>query len=55
MASNTSQTQDLSLAQPVKRNEVLRDMLHYSAIYYLLYPFELLFVFLAQVCVLHRM
>ena len=27
MASNTSQTQDLSLAQPVRRNEVLRDML----------------------------
>jgi len=30
-------------------------MLHYSAICYLLYPFELLFVFLAQVCVLYRM
>jgi hypothetical protein len=55
MASNTSQTQDATLAQPVKRNEVLRDMLHYSALYYLLYPFELLFVILAQVCVLHRM
>ena len=31
----------------MKRNEVLRDLLHYSAVYHLLYPFELLFVILA--------
>ena len=55
ISNSLMRTANQTIAESMQKNDVSRSMLRFGAAYYVLFPFELGFVFVAKLLVLHRM